>query len=195
MTASNLNSENRFYATQVWGKWSHGGGGRERVKLATCVNEPRWLPPISVQVLCNHKFSAFALMQTNSLFITICHFNGKFFPPIGDATMETNQQYGFVGDRTAQDPFPIALPETVWGWESLLSTKIRRHTKTLTILGPCFPLQVKTQIQWQLVKRRRTKRTTKKRQFLKNQSGISFPPNMHPGTIGPQHVLDATQAA
>ena len=32
-------------------------------------------------------------------------------------TMTNGQCIGFIGDRTDQDPFPIALLESVWGWE------------------------------------------------------------------------------
>lgn len=69
------------------------------------------------QVLCSHHFRAFAIMQTNSPYITICHSIGKFFPSINTAAINNmGQCIAFVGDRTSQDPLPIAPPNTVWDW-------------------------------------------------------------------------------
>ena len=69
------------------------------------------------QVLCSHQFRAFALMQSNSPYITICHSMGKFFPSFNTgASTNIGECIAFVGDRTSQDPLPIALPNLVWNW-------------------------------------------------------------------------------
>jgi hypothetical protein len=66
------------------------------------------------QVLQQQHFRAFALMRTNSPYVTICHSIGKFFPK---PEVSNGKYIGFIGDRTSnQDPVPFVLPDTVWKW-------------------------------------------------------------------------------
>lgn len=72
------------------------------------------------QVLQEQTMRAFALMQDDSPYLTICHSVGKFFNSPGEHAKALHGKYiGVIGDRTQyRDPSPVILPAVVWEWKT-----------------------------------------------------------------------------